>query len=173
MGAHTLDSIATDILEEIFLTCVHWSRISPLTLAAVCRYWSDVALQCGRLWTDIDALKLEAAEIFVQRSQRADLDVVWCEDKLRQQGGAFCHNVVDDMPWLISQLDRFHVLAVHATSRKPEDILPIFSLPATTLPRLQALVLASIDEYGDMLHVEPGLLNLEVQMPCLRHVSLW
>ena len=82
-------------------------------------------------------------------------------------------DVVDDMPWLISQLDRFHVLAVHATSRKPEDILPIFSLPATTLPRLQALVLASIDEYGDMLHVEPGLLNLEVQMPCLRHVSLW
>ena len=176
MDTHALESITSDILEEIFLTCVYWyrTRISPLTLAAVCRRWRDITLQNGRLWTDIDALKLKAAELFVQRSQRADLDVVWCEDKLRQDGVGFVpHSIVNDMPWLNSQHERFRVLAVHTTSKRPGNILPILSLRTTTLPRLKALVLASTDQYGDIFDIRPGLLKLETQMPCLCHVTLW
>ena len=176
MRADTVTSLPADILEELFLACVHWyrTRISPLTLVAVCHQWREVALQAGRLWTDINAIKPEAAEHFVRHSQRAALDVVFCEEMLGRTVSDEELNVVDRMPWLYSQLDRFRVLVVHTKKLHPSNMFPILSIEGSVLPRLVALVLVLADEMGDAWWCsEPKLLRLSVSLPSLRHLTLW
>ena len=180
MRADTVTSLPADILEELFLACVHWyrTRISPLTLAAVCHQWREVALQAGRLWTDINAIKPDTAEHFVRHSQRAELDVVLCDDMLGRPVPVPLPDarldVVDRMPWLYSQLDRFRVLVVHTKILHPSNLFPILSTEGSVLSRLVALVLVLADEMGDAWWCsEPKLLRLSVSLPSLRHITLW
>ena len=175
MRADTVTSLPADILEEIFFACVHWyrTRISPLTLAAVCRQWREVALQAGRLWTDINAIKPEAAEHFVRHSQRAALDAVFCEEMLGRTVSDEELNVVDRMPWLYSQTDRFRVLDIHTKTLHPSNLFPILSVEGSIFPHLAALVLVLADEAGDIWRRQPALLRLSVSLPSLRHITLW
>ena len=173
-STQTIHSISVGILEDIFLTCVQWyrTRISPLVLAAVCRHWREVALASGRLWTDIDVLRPHRAELFVQRSQNADLDVVLCEGTIRERGQRRS-SMADGMPWLYSQVDRFRILVVHTGPTKPTDIVPIVSLPDRAFPRLKAVVLTHVDERGDSWFTDLRPFSFEVKLPALRHLTLW
>ncbi|KDQ21891.1 hypothetical protein BOTBODRAFT_26299 [Botryobasidium botryosum FD-172 SS1] len=73
-----------ELLSDVFLavpsgTSYTFRPIVPIRISSVCRYWRDIALNTGALWSTItffDTPSFHIAELFLSRSPNCALDVV-------------------------------------------------------------------------------------------------
>ena len=170
----TVNTLPVDVLEEIFLTCVHAQRphVSPLLLSQICRHWRWVAQRAGRLWTDIDMSRPPLAQHHLRLSQGTDLHVTWCKQKTTdvwKSVGA------DATKWVYDRAvtSRLASLTVHCVCGSPH-IRQIVGNMGSVLPRLEVLILNCSDTNEEplMLPMRAGI-KLELRMPNLRYMNLW
>ena len=164
-----VNNLPLDVLERVFLTCVHWEHalVSPLLLAKICHHWRTVATQSARLWTDIDMSVPVKAKYFLHRSQGAGLNLSWCSPEIRKLGKSWR----ESFPWMCEHTDRLESLNIHWFSAL--DIATILSRMGDDLPRLSSLLLYASDPCGKFSLRFGGKVKVCMNMPHLRHLNLW
>ncbi|KAJ3536834.1 hypothetical protein NM688_g6783 [Phlebia brevispora] len=154
----TISKLSDDLLEAIFITCVHGAEVSPVTLTHVCRLWRDVGHRSARLWTDIDLASPEKAKHFFELSQSAPLRVVW----FNRSYGVVTTSTRD---WIWPHANRFLELELISPSKVVDHIVTRMGDNLKVL--LSWTIIA--EDASQILRVP---IHLRLIMPCLRYLQL-
>ncbi|KAI0072643.1 hypothetical protein K474DRAFT_1700840 [Panus rudis PR-1116 ss-1] len=66
-----------ELILHILMLAAHGRTRFALQLICVCRKWYNIAMSNGQYWSYIDLLDERTSEVFIARSQRADLYIVF------------------------------------------------------------------------------------------------
>lgn len=128
-----------DLLESIFLTCVHGdTSISPLVLSHVSLRWRTVALTSARVWTRVDMSSSQRARHYVSLTQQAPLRVSWTGSHHTP------YAVETKRDWIWQYSRRFEALDLHDTRSKVEQVLRHQGRSLQNLTSLSIVVMGSL-----------------------------
>lgn len=162
-----ISTLPHELLEAILYQFVFSSDTGPVVLTEVCRHWRDIVYGSGRLWSQIDLQRPEAAKTHLKYAQGCALDVQWLN---RSYGPG--HPQAEYREWFWTESHRISTLILVHTSK---TLSTIFSSMDPALPQLAELTLIAQDPAAnlqvplDIQNYTPQLtvLSLSYASPCL------
>lgn len=158
--------LSIDTLEHAFLFCMTLpgsvtteQRYSSFAISHVCRFWRAIALNSGRLWTNIDIGNSYISRLYLQRAQESALHLRIFPDVKQKTVAAETAAAL-----------RRHIVRVESVDLNHQvgEIRTFFRAVGRNLTSLRALHLRN--SFGTSRGA--STLYLEVRAPCLRELTL-
>ncbi|KDQ17652.1 hypothetical protein BOTBODRAFT_172096 [Botryobasidium botryosum FD-172 SS1] len=161
--------IPDDIFSMIFKLAVpaDWQAPleAPLTIAAVCRLWRQIAINTPRLWTRINSRSVHG---FLPRAKSAPLDIEYELCAMDRQR----HSLQKFLNPLISRSDQWRVLKIAMRRTDTPVFNDLANIPASNLERLSVEPVGQYGYYGDHFQQNIGFDLFSGYTPRLRELEL-